>query len=343
MLILSGLDVFHPDPSRPLILGIGNFDGLHLGHQALIQYVLEKTRRLQGVSGILTFREHPQQILHPESKPPLLMTSDYKLFLMKEFGIDYCFWIPFTETLSQMEPEVFVAKVLAEQLRVKEVCLGYNAHFGHRRKGDAAMMKMLAPRFGFAFEEIAPVKAAGDFVSSSRIRGLVRDGKLEEVFLCLGRPFSLMAKVVPGAGRGKGLGFPTANLEIRTETLPPLGVYPVELRILDLERIPFKEEHTEELIVRKKSPLIRGILNYGCRPTFETGGEGTAPVAEIHLFDFDANLYGKTLEVFFHPRLRVETAFPDVAALQIQVQQDIIEAKKYFKAVSKKVFTKIVD
>ncbi len=342
MFILSDLETFRPDPSKPLVLGIGNFDGLHLGHQALIQYVLEKARQFNGISGLLTFQEHPQQILHPESKPPLLMSSEYKLFLMKEFGIDYCFWLPFTEALSEMEAEAFVEKMLVHKLQVKEVCLGYNAHFGHHRKGNAVMMKELASRYGFEFEEIAPVKAFEDFISSSRVRRLVTEGKLEEVFLCLGRPFSGMAKVIQGAGRGKELGFPTANLELLSETMPPLGVYPVEARILHLERISLENQGCEELVVRKKSSLFRGVLNYGQRPTFDKDLL-QKPVAEVHVFNFEENLYGKTLEVFFHPPLRPERVFDNAGALKKQIEIDVHEARKYFAEVSKKTFTKIAD
>ncbi len=342
MFILSELEAFHPDPSKPLVLGIGNFDGLHLGHQALIQYVLEKARRFNGVSGLLTFQEHPQQILHPEAKPSLLLSAEYKLFLMKEFGLDYCFWLPFTAAFSQMEPETFVSQMLADRLHVKEVCLGYNAHFGHDRKGNAAMMKTLALLHGFEFEEIAPVKAGGDFVSSSRIRRLITEGNLEEAFLCLGRPFSGMAKVIAGAGRGKELGFPTANLEVLNETMPPEGVYPVEVRKLRIEKLALAKPGVTEMVVREKSLLLRGVLNYGRRPTF--GQEGLQkPVAEAHLFDLSEDLYGKTLEVFFHPRLRAEMVFKDPSHLQEQIKKDAAAARKYFEAISKKTFTKIVD
>ncbi len=342
MFILSELEAFHPDPSKPLVLGIGNFDGLHLGHQALIQYVLEKARQFKGVAGLLTFQEHPQQILHPEAKPALLLSKEYKLFLISEFGMDYCFWLPFTAAFSQMEAETFVSKILVEGLRVKEVCLGYNAHFGHDRKGNAAMMKTLALRHGFEFEEIAPVKAAGDFVSSSRIRRLITEGRLEEAFLCLGRPFSGMAKVVAGDGRGKELGFPTANLEVLNETMPPEGVYPVEVRKLRLEKLEMGKPGITEMVTREKSALLRGVLNYGRRPTFDKEGL-QKPLAEVHLFDFNEDLYGKTLEVFFHPRLRSEMTFKGPSHLREQIEKDARAAKKYFQQVLKKTFTKVTD
>jgi len=334
MHILTDLKAFHPDPSRPLILGLGNFDGLHVGHQALLHSVVEKAKKMQGIAAILTFREHPQQILHPQSKPPLLITGNYKLFLLQTFGIELCFWLPFTETFSKMEPHEFVEKILVHQLQVKDVCLGYNAHFGHDRKGDVSAMRRLALQYEFQFEEIAPVKAAGDFVSSSRLRALVEAGDLDQVETCLGRSLSILGHVQKGSGRGKTLGFPTANMEISSEIMPPQGVYPVALRRLALERKTLGEAGVEEFFVRDQGPWLQGILNYGQRPTFQSG-RCEKPVAEVFIFDFKGDLYGQSLEVVFYPRLRPEMKFEDADALKRQIEKDIAHAKSFFATLPK--------
>jgi riboflavin kinase/FMN adenylyltransferase len=343
MQVLTDLKSFRPDPNHPLVLGLGNFDGLHQGHQKLLKHVLEKARQLKGISAVLTFREHPQHVLHPKAKQPLLTPGEYKLVLLCEAGIEFCLWLPFTQEFSKIEPESFVKEILVNKLHVKEVCLGYNARFGHDRRGDASLVRKLAVQYGFEFEEIPPVQMAGDFVSSSRIRRLVAEGDLEQASACLGHPFTVLGKVVGGAGRGKGLGFPTANLEISNEVMPPEGVYPVEIRRLELSKILLEKTSIQDFRVSSKGPRLFGVLNYGCRPTFKTQGQGAAEsVAEVFILDFAGELYGEFLEVVFHPRLRTEMAFENPELLKNQIQKDIEKTRAYFGSL-KKAFTKARD
>lgn len=321
MQVLANLQDFKS--AAPLVLGIGNFDGFHLGHQKLIQEVIQRAKKLKGISAVLTFREHPYHVLHPKLKQKLLTPGEYKLFFLSQTSLDVCFWIHFTQAFSHIEAEEFVEEILVKQLNVKEVCLGYNARFGHGRKGDAELMQQLAKKFHFEFEGIQPVKIENDFVSSSRIRQLVEKGDLKQTALCLGRPYSVLGKVVEGAGRGKTLGFPTANLEIHHEIMPPIGVYAVTLRKIQFPRL---KEHADadQVFHSKTGPWLQGVLNYGFRPTFEAS---PCAVAEVFVLDFDKDLYGETLELVFHQRLREEIAFDTTEALKHQISQDIAKAR----------------
>lgn len=330
MLILSDPSAFHPDAGKPLVLAIGNFDGLHLGHQKLLSRVVERARALSGLAAVLTFREHPQHVLHPSSKPPLLSSQEHKLFLLEEAGLDLCFILPFTPQFSYLEPEAFVKDLLVGRLGVREVYLGRNARFGRDRKGDAALMRSLAAREGFAFDTIDLEECAGGMVSSSQIRDLIREGSLEEARKRLGRPFSVFGRVVKGDGRGSKIGFPTANLEVASEILPPFGVYPVRVREAGVRRVPEKAGTEKVEIIR--GPWLQGVLNYGFRPTFDK--KQGAAVPEVHILDFTGDLYGKGFEVVFYSRIRGERAFPDVEALKNQIKTDIEEARLVLSRVS---------
>ncbi len=313
-----------PKNSRPLVLALGNFDGVHLGHQGLLARVTQSARSQNAIAAVMTFREHPQHVLHPTSKPPLLTSLEHKLFLLKEHGVELCFLLAFTTEFSSMPPEAFVREVLVGQLGVKEVYLGHNARFGRNREGDADLMRRLGRELGFAFYQLEPVQAAGDMVSSSRIRTLVREGKLDEAEICLGRKFSVFGTVVKGAGRGSKIGFPTANLEVASEILPPLGVYPVQVRELTSEAGAGSEAGVMGNL--QAGSWLPGILNYGYRPTFDEKVRKAVP--EVYLFDFKGDIYGKTLEVRFYPQLRAELTFPDVSALKNQIQTDIQRARQ---------------
>ncbi|HTL46919.1 MAG TPA: riboflavin biosynthesis protein RibF [Verrucomicrobiae bacterium] len=330
MLILNDIAAFVPDPRKPLILAIGNFDGLHLGHQKLLDRVIKSARRQNGRAAVFTFREHPQHVLHPSSKPPLLTSPEHKIFLLSEAGVDICFLLDFTPALSRMEPEAFVRDVLVRKLGVREVYLGYNARFGKDRKGDAHLMAKLAQESGFRFGELEPVKKAGGLVSSTAIRELVREGRLAKVERKYGRPFSVFGKVVHGAGRGTKLGFPTANFEVSSEILPPFGVYPVRLREITLRFSGAGRSRAQEVRVRK-GPWLKGILNYGYRPTFE---QGRRAVPEVFILDFRKKIYGRSFEIAFYPRIREEKAFKGPEALKKQIATDIQKARSCFRKLS---------
>lgn len=334
MFLITDTRDFSPKPRAPLVVGLGNFDGMHLGHQALLKRVVEKARKTHGKAALFTFREHPQGILHPEKPLELLTGLEQRLSLFEQYGIDLCFLKTFTLRFSTMEAEDFVRKIILQKLGTREICLGTNAHFGHDRKGNASFMRLLAERWGFRFEEIPPVKRGGEFVSSSRIRKLIKGGHLGEAADCLGRPFGIFAAVVPGSGRGKQLGFPTANLDTGNAVLPPCGVYPVSLRRLKIQQEAGRKRGTQEFHASCPGKWLWGILNYGHRPTFRKGTP--KPVAEVFIFDFKGDLYGKMLEVVFYPRLREEETFPNREVLKHQITQDILRARDYFRTKKSK-------
>lgn len=332
MKVWTKIDRYQPDPERPLILALGNFDGLHQGHRKILQGVLASAKRRKGMAGILTFYEHPQRVLHGSQEPALLTSPQHRLLLLQEAGIEVCFLLHFTLELSRVAPDVFVKEWLLGRLGAKELHLGYNAHFGFGRRGDGALMRQLSKEHGFDFSEAEPVAVEGAFVSSSLIRKTIQEGDLERARLFLGRPFSLFASVVKGKGRGKKLGFPTANLRPHSEILPPQGVYPVEVRIHSFHLRPVQEEEEYRYEVEPPGEWRPGILNYGVRPTFDDS-EGER-VPEVFLFDFEGDLYGKTVEVLFHPRLREEKRFQSREELAEAIEEDVNRAEAYFRKIN---------
>lgn len=336
MKVWTKIDRYQPDLEHPLILALGNFDGLHQGHQRILEGVLESAKRRKGIAAVLTFYEHPQRVLHGSQEPALLTSPQHRLFLLREAGIEVCFLLHFTLELSRVAPDVFVREWLLGRLGVKEIHLGYNAHFGFGRQGDGVLMHKLSKEYGFDFCEAEPVVVQETFVSSSLIRKTIQEGDLERARLFLGRPFSLFASVVKGKGRGKKLGFPTANLRPHNEILPPKGVYPVEVRIHSFHLRPIEEEEEYRYEVESPGEWRPGILNYGVRPTFDDS-EGEL-VPEVFLFDFEGDLYGKTVEVLFHPRLRGEKRFQSAEALVRTIEEDVNRAEAYFRKTNS--FTK---
>ncbi|MFZ5802936.1 MAG: bifunctional riboflavin kinase/FMN adenylyltransferase [Candidatus Omnitrophota bacterium] len=333
MRVLTALEPYHAEKERPLILGIGNFDGLHLGHQALIRHVVRQAEQLGGHAAILTFQKHPQTILHPASSLRLLISPLYKGFLFETSGIHTCFWLPFTEDFSKLTAGGFVGDLLVKKLRVREVCMGYNAHFGHGREGDAARMAREAERYGFAFEKVEPVSVAGDYVSSSRVRDQVVAGDLAGAQACLGRSFGLLGRVTTGDGRGAGIGYPTLNLETASGVYPPEGVYAVRTRFLAFEGAEIFESaacpEAGEFRVTEKGPWLDGIMNFGRRPTFTP--EETEPRVEVHLFDFKKDVYGQRAEVLIRGFIRRERRFQDAEELRTQIARDVLAAKQLLR------------
>ena len=335
MYVLSNLRDFKPERARALFLGLGNFDGVHVGHQALFARVLSEARAKHGHAALFTFQGHPQSVLHPDQKTQLLVSDEQKLFLFSRAGFDFCLRLAFTESFSKLAPEAFVTEVLCRQLGVREICMGYNARFGHKRKGDAPLMAHFGRQWGFDFSAIAPVRVGGEIVSSSRIRRLVAEGQLAQARECLGRPFSLWGEVIRGDGRGRELGFPTANLKLESHILPPAGVYPAWARRIE------KQQKTAgdfwKKIEFKTGPWQRAVVNIGTRPTFGVSGPLTV---ESHLIDFKGvAIYGQTLEIVLGAVLRGERAFRGPQALKTQIQKDIRQASRVLPEL-KKSFTR---
>lgn len=314
---------YQPKTIKPLVLTLGNFDGVHLGHQKILKRVVESAKILNWIPAAFTFSNHPQSVLRPDLAPfTQIYSLEQKLFLLKQIGIEICFLISFTKEFAALEAEDFVPHILIEKLRMKKMCLGYNAHFGHERKGNPVLMKTLTGRLDFEFEEIGPVAVLEQVVSSSRVRTLLKDANLEEVKACLGRPYSVFGKVVSGDGRGKALGFPTANLDTGFECLLPAGVYPVEA-------VEWTFGPSADYMNAKTTGWhLKGVLNYGQRPTF--GGKGPK-LMEAHFLDYKGDLYGKNLEIIFHPKLRPEKHFQDSDGLKEQMGRDVQMARQFFR------------
>jgi riboflavin kinase/FMN adenylyltransferase len=258
--------------------------------------------------------------------------------LIAETGIEVCFLVPFTREFSKIEARDFVADILVKKLRVRDVVLGFNARFGRGREGDAAMMAGFSREFGFGFRAMPPVEAGGGLVSSSRIREAIRDGRLDEAQECLGRPYSFVVPVVHGDGRGKGLGYPTANLDVGGLEMPPEGVYPVLVRTIEGADGPVGLKAVETFEAGHPGPWLLGALNYGRRPTFKHDDKFCA---EVFILDFQGDLYGRAMEAVLYPRIRGEMAFPDAGALKRQIAEDILKIRRFFDS-TKNCFTSLV-
>ncbi|MFA7255104.1 MAG: riboflavin biosynthesis protein RibF [Candidatus Omnitrophota bacterium] len=328
MQIIPDLQKYKGRSSRPIVLALGNFDGFHLGHQKLLRYVVSQAKKEHALAAVLTFPEHPHSILHPDRKPMMLMSLEQKLFYLAEAGIDLCFLQSFTPAFSKMTPRDFAEKVLVKKLHIREICMGHDAHFGRGRKGDTGLMKELAKTNGFLFRKMKPVMSGGKPVSSSRVRELLMKGEIERAGKCLGRPFSMFGKVIQGKGHGLHLGFPTANLEVHSEILLPLGVYVASGRFLSRPPSCFRKKAGGHAL---KSAWLPGVANFGKRPTYPKA-ETPRPVLELHLLDFKGKVYGQMMEIALHRFLRPEKKFPAEKALKVQIQQDVQAARRYYRS-----------
>jgi riboflavin kinase/FMN adenylyltransferase len=308
--------IYFPDDRRPPewrlpVVAVGNFDGVHRGHQKILERIGRRASERGGTPLVLTFDPHPPKVVRPDKAPPLLMTMTQKREALERSGIAGLAVVRFTAELSQWEPEQFVRTVLLEWLHVAEVWVGANFLFGRDRSGNFSLLRTLGAQSGFRTEKIDPVRYKEFVVSSTRIRRLVSEGRVDEAAALLGRHYMLDGVVVQGEARGQGLGFPTANLATPNELLPPHGVY-ATLALLDGEVRP-------------------AVTNIGVRPTF--GADGRATV-ETHILDFAADLYGRRLQLAFAQRLRDERTFADVDALRAQIEADTRRARELFRRLS---------
>jgi riboflavin kinase/FMN adenylyltransferase len=311
------VEVLHyPEDRRPLewrlpVVAVGNFDGVHRGHQKILERVCRRAQERGGTPLVLTFDPHPPRVVRPDKAPPLLMTAVQKHAALARSGIAGMAVVRFTRELSQWEPDRFVRTVLLEWLHVAEVWVGANFLFGRDRTGNFSLLRALGAQYGFRSEKIDPVRYKEFVVSSTRIRRLVSEGRVDEAAALLGRHYILEGTVVRGEARGRTLGFPTANLDTQNELLPPHGVY-ATLVVLDARIHP-------------------SVTNIGVRPTF---GPGDRPTIETHLFDLDEDLYDRSLQLAFVQRLRDERSFASVDALRAQIDADCRRASDLFRRVS---------
>jgi len=286
-------------------LTIGNFDGLHLGHQKLITRVRSRAQAEDYTSMVVTFDPHPLRVLVGSKTPPFITLTRQKADLIAEMGIDYLFLIRFTKELAATEPEDFVRRYLVDGLAMKHLVIGYDYAFGKGRKGDYELLSRLGEQYGYTVERVEPVMVNDAVVSSTRIRDLVQGGHVWEVRPLLGRFYTVYGEVIQGRDRGaKLLGFPTANLKLTDELFPKTGVYAV--------------------LVKVDGKTLRAVANIGYNPTF--GNDALS--VEVHVLDFEGRLYGKTLKVMFVQRIRSEQKFDCVDSLRARIGEDIEIARR---------------
>lgn len=311
------MDVIHfPDDARPArwvqpVLALGNFDGVHRGHRKILDRVHRVATERGATAVVMTFDPHPPRIVRPDKAPPLLMTTAQRLEAIEAAGLHGAAIVRFTPELSQWDPDTFVQRVLVDWLRVADVWVGANFLFGHDRAGNFSMLRVLGARYGFRVEKIDPVRYKDFVVSSTRIRRLVSEGRVDEAGALLGRQYFIDGTVVQGARRGRSIGFPTANLSSANELLPPHGVYATTI--------------TLDGIVRPS------VTNIGVRPTVDAAGVVSI---ETHIFDFDKDIYGRSCRVGFVQRLRDERRFESLDALRSQIAVDCDRARMLFSRLS---------
>lgn len=296
----------HIIPHAPFphpVVALGNFDGVHLGHQAILKRLVQEAQARQGTALILTFHPHPLAVLRPDHPSSLILSLREKLRVLAALGVQGVVLQHFTVPFSRLTPEEFVQRYLVEAIGVEKIVAGHNVSFGRNRAGRAETLERLGHVHGFEVEIVGPVLVDGREVSSTTVRTLLSAGEMREVTRLLGRPYTVSGRVEKGFQRGRSLGFPTANLRPRADVLLPNGVYAVVVTVGEQE--------------------IPGVANVGVNPTF---GENKRAI-EAHLFDFSADLYGQRLRVGFVEHLRGERKFPSVQELVRQIQEDASRAR----------------
>ena len=311
------VDVIHyPNDARPPrwkapVLALGNFDGLHRGHRKILERMRRVANERGAVAIVMTFDPHPPRVVRPDKAPPLLMTKAQKLEALADTGVQGAAIVRFTPELSRWDPEAFVRIVLVDWLGVSEVWVGANFLFGHDRAGNFSMLRALGARYGFKAEKIDPVRYKDFVVSSTRVRRLVGEGRVDEAGALLGHQYFIDGLVVHGDHRGRAIGFPTANLCTENELVPPHGVYATTARI--------------GAVVRPS------VTNIGTRPTVDASGRTTI---ETHVFNMDRDLYGMSMRIGFVQRMRDERAFESIDALRAQIDADCRRARVLFDRLS---------
>lgn len=295
------------DFAGPVVMAMGVFDGVHLGHRQVVERARAVARDRDLPCAVFTFVEHPRSVLRSDRPVPLLSTWHEKRAGLEELGVDRIVAAHFTPAFSRLSPEDFVRGLLVGRLQASHLVVGFNFRFGHRAAGSPELLALLAPELGFGLDVIEPFEVSGRAVSSSHIRELLATGFLAEASALLGGPYRLEGRVVGGDGRARQLGFPTANLRVDdSKLLPAYGVYAGH--------------------ARWSGGVSQCVVNIGIRPTFDP----PQLKVEAHLLDFEGDLYGQTLALELETHLRSEKAFGSVAALVEQIRQDIEQARSHF-------------
>jgi riboflavin kinase/FMN adenylyltransferase len=307
MAVIADLGDFPQSLPAPVIT-VGNFDGVHLGHQAIFRTLRERALEIGGSSVVITFAPHPLKLLAPQHCPLLITPTPQKLALIHACQPDLVVCLPFTLEFASQTPEAFVEQILLRTIGMREIFVGYDFAFGKGRQGTITLLQQLGSQVGFRVHIIQPISVDGRVVSSSMIRQWVREGRVDEAALLLGRLYAISGTVVEGYRKGRELGFPTANLRSAHELIPGAGVYAV---LTDWQGRPYA-----------------GVANIGRNPTFDRSELSI----EIHLFDFSGQLYGETIEVQFVKKIRDERAFPLISDLVTQIGQDVETAQRLLAA-----------
>jgi riboflavin kinase/FMN adenylyltransferase len=290
----------------PLFLASGVFDGVHLGHQAVISTSAEHARAAKGTAVVVTFDPHPEKILRPDKAPHLLTATPHKIALIRALGVRHLLIIPFDKHFAATEPEDFVQQLVQHSKPLREICVGHEWSFGRNRRGNLGLLTKLGTEFNFNVIGITPVSVHGEIVSSTTIRRAIEEGDLKKAATMLGREYTILGTVVHGDDLGKKIGFPTANVSAHSEQFPPNGVYFAEAKL--------------------DGVIYPGVVNLGYRPTISSGTSDR--ILEVYLLDFDRDIYGKDLELRFIRYLRPEKKFENVDALVRQIERDVLQARE---------------
>jgi phosphoribosyl 1,2-cyclic phosphate phosphodiesterase len=305
--------VHYAASNRGSVLAIGNFDGIHLGHQAILRAAVERAAQTNDVHTALTFDPSPRKVLRPETAPLRLSTNAQRMDWFGIEGLEAAVVLPFTLDLARLSPEEFVEQILVHGLRVRAVLVGENFHFGHKQAGNVALLRELGARHNFAVEIIPPIAFDNEIISSTAIRREIAAGNVTHAARLLGRPFALTGEIVPGTGTGRRFTFPTLNLKPDQELLPARGVY------------------ITRTLLAGETKSRRSVTNIGIRPTFN----GTTVSVETHLLDFSGEITAKQMELRFWKRLRPEKQFPTPESLRVQISADIAQARRFFHRLRK--------
>jgi riboflavin kinase/FMN adenylyltransferase len=303
-----------PDPFPGCVATMGNFDGIHIGHQQLIQQLLQHAQRWRLPSVVITFEPQPNEFFsshypHQKPIPPRLMRLREKMRVLEQLGVDYVLCLTFDEQLATLSAVDFIKTIFVEQLKLAHICVGDDLHFGYKREGDIKLLKKLASSHQFSVDQIPTFYLAAERVSSTWVRMALEAGDLATAHRLLGRNFGLSGRVAHGHKRGRMIGFPTANLFLHGKAVPLHGVFAVKTYGLGIQ------------------PIL-GVANIGNRPTVD----GTRSLLEVHLFDFDQDIYGQHIYVEFMHKIREEKKFDSFEFLKEQILKDAQEARGYFYA-----------
>ncbi len=297
---------------KPIMLAAGFFDGVHLGHQSVIAHAIQSAKAQDGEAWVMTFAPHPMKVLKPEIAPLMLTSLEHKLALLEAHGVDGTIILPFTRELAATSPVDFANWLFHCAPSLTQVVVGENWRFGSRAAGTPDLLAEFGRDAGVSVHTMPPVMYRDAPISSTRIRDAIQSGELETAAAMLGRPPGILGTVIPGRAVGRTLGFPSANIDPHNEVLPPIGIYAVEARV--------------------GNTFYAGAFSYGRRPTFDGKDSMSAPVLELHLIDFEGDLYGRNVEIFLLKRLRDEWHFDSTDALVMQIAKDVEQTRAIIAA-----------